>query len=166
MQPHWRSLLSELTNNRPEKSTNLPTPANGPIHAECRILKHMVATAAEAEVRGLFQNGQKTVPLRITPHELGFTLPPTQIKKENFAAKGIVTSTVRQKSSKAMYIRFYQMKDRVKQKDFFVYWKPGSQNMGDYLTKHHSPYQHREIHVIYLYMSNALIKIDNIIVHK
>ena len=121
----------------PKKFPNLPPPANGPIHTECRILKHVVASAAEAEFRGLFHNGQTLVPLIITLHELGFTQPPTPIKTDNSAAEGIVTATVRQKSSKAMDMQFYWMKDRVKQKDSFVHWKPGSQNMGDYFTKHH-----------------------------
>ena len=58
------------------------------------------------------------------------------------------------------------MKDRLKQKDFFIYWKPGNQNMGDYFTKHHPPYHHREIRATYLYMANALLKIDQKIVHK
>ena len=31
-----------------EKSPNLPPPENGTIHTECRILKHVVASAAEA----------------------------------------------------------------------------------------------------------------------
>ena len=58
------------------------------------------------------------------------------------------------------------MKERVKQKDFFVYWKPGSQNMGDYFTKYHPPHHDREICATYLYMENALLKIDQKIVHK
>ena len=58
------------------------------------------------------------------------------------------------------------MKDRVKQKDFSVYWKPGSQNMGDYFTKHHPPHHHREICAKYLYMANALLKIDHKIVQN
>ena len=58
------------------------------------------------------------------------------------------------------------MKDRVKQKDLFVYWKPGSQNMGDYFTKHHPPHQHREICATYLHTENALLKFDQKIVHK
>ena len=57
------------------------------------------------------------------------------------------------------------MKERVKQKDFFVYWKPGSQNMGDYFSKHHPPHHHREIWATYLYMANALLKTDQNIVH-
>ena len=32
----------------PKKSPNLPPPANGPIHTECRIRKHVVASAAKA----------------------------------------------------------------------------------------------------------------------
>ena len=161
-----RALLPQFTNNRSEKSPNLPPPANGPIHTECRILKHVVASAAEAEVGVLFHNGQTAVPLRITLHELGFTQPPNPIKTGNSAAEGIVTATVRQKISKAMYMRFYWTKDRVKQKDFFVYWKPGNQNMGDYFTKYHPPHHHREIRATYLYMANALLKTDQIIVHK
>ena len=58
------------------------------------------------------------------------------------------------------------MEDRVKSKQFLVYWKPGSQNMGDYFTKHHPPHHHREIRATYLYMENALLKIGQNIVHK
>ena len=61
---------------------------------------------------------------------------------------------------------FYWMEDRVKQKDFFVFWKPGSQNMGDYFTKDRLPHHHREICATYLYMANALLKVDQKIVHK
>ena len=100
----------------PEKSPNLPPPENGPIHTECIILKNVVASAAEAEFGGLFHNGQTEVPLRITLHEIGFTKPPTPIKIDNSADEGIVTATVRQKRSKAMYMQFYWMKDRVKKK--------------------------------------------------
>ena len=38
--------------------------------------------------------------------------------------------------------------------------------MGDYFTKHHPPHHHREICATYLYMANALLKIDQKIVHK
>ena len=85
-----------------KKSPNLPPPSNGPIHTECRILKHMVASMAEAEVVGLFHNGQTSVLLQIKLHELSFNQPSTPIKKDNSAAKGIVTATVRKERSKAM----------------------------------------------------------------
>ena len=38
--------------------------------------------------------------------------------------------------------------------------------MGDYFTKHHPPHHHREIRATYLYMANALLKLDQKIVHK
>ena len=53
-----------------------------------------------------------------------------------------------------------------KTKDFFVYWKQGSQNMGDNFTKHHPPHHNREICATYLYMENSLLKIDHKIVQK
>ena len=134
--------LSSLPTD-PKKPPNLLPPANGPIRTECRILKHVVASAAKAEVGGMFHNGQTAVPLIITLHELGFTRPPTPIKTDNSAAEGIVTATVRQKRYKAMDMQFYWMKYRVKQKYFFVHWRPGSQNMGDYFTKHRPPHHHR-----------------------
>ena len=76
----------------------------------------------KAGVGGLFHNGKTALLLRIKLHELCFTQPPTPIKIDNSAAEGILTATVRQKRSKAMEMLFYLMKDRVKQKDFFVYW--------------------------------------------
>ena len=88
--------LSSLPTN-PEKSPNLLPPANVPIHTECRILNHVVASAAESEVGVLLHNGRTALPLRITLHKLGFTQPPTPIKTDNSAAEGIFTATVRQK---------------------------------------------------------------------
>ena len=79
----------------PKKYPKLPPPANGPIHTECRSLKHVVASTDEAEVGGIFHNGQTGVPLIITLHEIGFNQPPTPIKTDNSAAEVIVTATVR-----------------------------------------------------------------------
>ena len=52
------------------------------------------------------------------------------------------------------------------QKDFSVYWKPGSKNRGDYFTKNHPPHHHREICATYLYMENAILKIGYKVMHK
>ena len=90
----------------PKKYPNLLPPTNGPIHIECRVLKHVVVSAAKAEVLGLFHNGQTAVPLRITLHDLGFTQPTTLIKADNYVAKDIVTATVIQKRSKATDMQF------------------------------------------------------------
>ena len=99
MQPHWRSLLPEISASRSGKISKPTATINGPIHTEYRILKHVVASATEADVAGLFQNVQTDVPLRITLHKLGFPQPPNPIKIDNSAAEGIVTAMVRQKKS-------------------------------------------------------------------
>ena len=78
--------LSSLPTD-PKKSPNLPPPANFPIHMECIILKHVVTSAAEAEVGGLFHNRQTSVPLIITLHELGFTQPPTPTKNRQLRGR-------------------------------------------------------------------------------
>jgi hypothetical protein len=53
-----------------------------------------------------------------------------------------------------MDMRFYWVKDRVKQGQFHVYWGPGYQNLGDYFTKHHSPAHHKKMREIYIHASD------------
>ena len=68
--------------------------------------------------------------------------------------------------SNAMYKIFYWMKERVKQKDLFLYWKQVSQNLGYYLTKNHPPHHHKEIRLTYLYMTNAIFKLNHAVVQE
>ena len=93
----------------PRKAPNLVPASNVPIHTECRILNHVVMSAAKAEVVGLFITGKKSVPLQIILRELGFPQPPTTTKTDNSASEGIFTTTVRQKKSKEMDMSFYRM---------------------------------------------------------
>jgi hypothetical protein len=44
-----------------------------------------------------------------------------------------------------MYMRYYWLTDRVRQKQFDVYWGPGRENLGDYHTKHHSAQHHKDM---------------------
>ena len=118
----------------PVKAPNLPLRANGPIHMECGILKHLVVSEAKAEVGGLFQNGKIAVPLRITHHELGFPLPLAPIKTDNSASEGIATATVRQESSKAMDMQFYWMKDRFKKKSFLLETRKSKHGFTHHIT--------------------------------
>ena len=68
-----------LTPADPEKAPNFPPPENVPIHMECRILKHVVASAVKAEVGGMFHSEQTALPLYIKIEELGFPQSPTPI---------------------------------------------------------------------------------------
>ena len=110
-----------------------------------------MASAAEAEVGALFVNGQDAIPLRNTLIELGHPQPPTPIQTDNSTAAGFANDTIKQKRSKAMDMRFYWIKDRVEQGQFLIYWRPGSENLGDYFTKHHSPSHHRLMRPVFLH---------------
>jgi hypothetical protein len=82
--------------------------------------------------------------------KLGHPQPPTLLETDNTTATGYSNGTIKQKRTKAMDMRFYWIRDRVKQGQFNVYWDPGYQNLADYSTKHHSPAHHkimREIHI-------------------
>ena len=57
-----------------------------------------------------------------------------------------------------MDMRFYWIKDRVQQKQFHIYWKPGKFNKADYFTKHHPAAHHCNIHSAYLHNKNMSSK--------
>jgi hypothetical protein len=124
---------------------------NGAIHTVCAKLRHVMASTAEAEVGALFLNGQEITVLRTTLTELGHPQPATPIKTDNSTAAGIANNSIKQKRSRAMDMHFYWVRDRVLQGQCLVYWKPGTDNMGDYFTKHHSPAHHQQIRPQYLH---------------
>ena len=124
---------------------------NGPVMVIAKIIKNVMASAAEAEVAALFLTAQEMVPLRQCLIDLGHPQPATPLKTDNSTAKGIVTGTIKQKRSKAIDMRFYWLRDRVKQGQFNVYWEPGQHNLADYVTKHHPSTHHKRLRPIYMY---------------
>ena len=63
---------------------------NGPILTECCSLKHVVASAAEAETSALFHNAQNAIPLQHLLTAMGHPQPPTPIKTDNQVANAFV----------------------------------------------------------------------------
>eukprot|EP00957_Ditylum_brightwellii_P072206 5489128-Ditylum_brightwellii.AAC.1 len=84
-----------------------------------------MSSAAEAEVGALFINSKAVVGLRIALQEMGHPQPPTPIMTDNSTASGIANSSIKQRRSRAIDMRFYWVKDRVQQGQFFIFWKPG-----------------------------------------
>jgi hypothetical protein len=82
---------------------------------------------------------------------MGYNQDATELKTDNTTAYGIINNTVQQKLSKAMDMRFYWVKDRVKQDQLNLVWTPVDTNMGDYFTKHHSPAHHKCMILYYLH---------------
>ena len=124
---------------------------NAPIHVICTTIKN-VASAAEAEVSSIFLGCQRACNIQTLLEELGHPKPidGTAIYTDNRTAKGNLTSLFRQKLSKAFDMRYYWIKDRIKQKQFKLTWRPGTDNMADYFSKHHPPWYHKKMRYKYL----------------
>jgi hypothetical protein len=123
--------------------TATPPPYNGAIHTISSIMRNVMASATEAELGAVFQNARDCVPLRIALEEMGHPQAATPIQTDNTCAAGIANKTVKQHRSKAIDIRFYWIRDRIKQVQFIINWRAGKDNLADYFTKHHSPAHHK-----------------------
>jgi hypothetical protein len=54
-----------------------------------------------------------------------------------------------------MDMQYHWLTERVRQKQFDVYWRPGNEYLGDY-TKHHSEQHHKDMHRFILHQANSL----------
>jgi hypothetical protein len=127
--------------NKPPQEETL----NGSILNVASVINNVVISVAESEVGVCFQNAQSGAPLTATLTELGHIQPATPLRTYNSTAFGILSETIKQKSSKAMDMRYHWLNDRFHQKQFDVYWCPGHENLGDCHTKHHSAQHHRDM---------------------
>jgi hypothetical protein len=87
---------------------------------------------------------------------LGHTQPATPLRTDNSTAFGTLNETIKQKRSKSMDMIYHWLTDRVRQKQFDVYWRPGKDNLGDYHTKHHSAHHHKDMSQFILHQANSL----------
>ena len=76
---------------------------NGAILVNANVIKHVMSSAAEAELGGLFFNMKDAVPIRAALEEMGHPQPPTAIVVDNSTASGIANKTVKQRRSKATW---------------------------------------------------------------
>ena len=135
-----------LGNNPPKDEV-----PNGPILVKSEIQRQVLSSAAESEIAAAFSNAKDATQIRTTLNEMGHPQPATPIQLDNTTAVGFANQQIKQRKSKAIDMRFYWLQDRVNQKQFHVYWAPGSKNLADYFTKHHPTVHHRHIRYFYLY---------------
>jgi hypothetical protein len=102
-----------------------------------------MSSAAEAKLGALFINAKAAVSMRQTLEELGHLQPRTPIQTDNSTAFALLTSKILQKALKAMDVRFYWLGCRENQQQYRFYWRPGTQNLADYFTKHHPASHHK-----------------------
>ena len=79
-----------------------PIALNGAIFMFCRILKIVVASAAEVELGALFLNYKEGKVLRLTLEEMGHRQPPTPVHCDNLTATGIANDTVKKQRSRSI----------------------------------------------------------------
>ena len=127
---------------------------NGVILIECRTLRNVVTSAAEAETAALFYNGQHIIVLRRLLEALQHPQSPTPLKTDNTTANSFVHNNINQRKSKSWDMRFYWLKDNITKQYIKVYWKRGKDekdpNKADYHTKHHQIIHHRGIRTEYV----------------
>ena len=70
---------------------------------------------------------------------------------DNTTVIGFANDTIKQKRSKAIDMRLYWIKYHSKQGQFLISWRPGHENLGDYVTKYHSPAHHIRMRPVYLH---------------
>ena len=83
----------------------------GAVYTTYEIIKNVMPAASEDECRSTFIKYNPTVPLRITLKEIGHPHPLTSVQIDNSATEGIMNSTMQQKRSLAMVMRFYWVQD-------------------------------------------------------
>ena len=118
-------------------------PNNGSVHNVAQIIKALMSSATDAELGALFINAREAVHTRNILEEMGHPQPPTPIQTDNSTANKVVKNKVQPKRTKPMGMRFYWLRYRMAQKQFCFHWRPGTSNLTDYWTKHHSGVHHK-----------------------
>jgi hypothetical protein len=96
-------------------------PNNGAVLNIAHIIKHVMASAIEAELAALYIMAREAVFIRIILEELGHTQPATPLQTDNSTAEGVVNGKVQPKRTKAMGMRFHWLRDRECQDQFHIY---------------------------------------------
>ena len=82
------------------------------------------------------------IPLRHTITEMWWPQPQTPIQTDNSTAVGFTSKTIVNKATKSADMKLWWLRDRESQEQSRYYWALGSENEGDYSTKHHPPIYH------------------------
>jgi hypothetical protein len=82
---------------------------NGAVLIISKRIKHVMSSAAEAEIGAVFINAKGGAVLRTILEELGHPQPPTPMETDNTTATVYSNGTIKQKRTKAMDIKIWQI---------------------------------------------------------
>ena len=109
-----------------------------------------MASATEVGFGGLFENFQKATYMKAYLAEMGQLQPPTLVATNNTAANSIFNGTEKQKRYRAIDMRFYWVRGRIRQNNFHIFWEEGNKNLVSYVTKKHPIWHHRAMRPRYV----------------
>ena len=139
---YFRLLDKEDTHNR--------SIHNGAVLIECKTIRHVVSSAAEAETKGVFENAKKIIAMRHLLHDMGHPQKQTTINTDNSTTVGFVSKNIQLKKSKSWDMNFHWLRDKELQNKIKVVWKKGKANNADYFTKHHAIKHQRKTRPTYI----------------
>eukprot|EP00804_Cyclotella_cryptica_P030782 CCRYP_015048-RA/>CCRYP_015048-RA protein AED:0.45 eAED:0.45 QI:0/0/0/1/1/1/2/0/128 len=84
-------------------------PNNGTILNIAHIIKHVMASATEAELAALFITAHESVYIHIILQELGHQQPATPLQTDNDVADAVVNGKIQPKHIKAMDMCFHRL---------------------------------------------------------
>jgi hypothetical protein len=116
---------------------------NGVVLNISHVIRAVMSLAAEAELGALFINAKTAVFMQCTLEEMGHPQTCTPIQTNSSTAHVLLTNKIMPKVLKAKDMRFHWLNCCKAQDQNRFYWRPGTQNLADYWTKHH-PASHHE----------------------
>eukprot|EP00957_Ditylum_brightwellii_P139295 10615583-Ditylum_brightwellii.AAC.1 len=123
-----------------------------------------MALAAEVETGDSFVNTRMGEKLQPALEEIGHLQLAVPVMTDNLMMCGIVNKTVKQRRTCVINMQFDWVRGYCAQGHFIIYWVSETENMGDYLTKHHTGLYHRRILHQYLpeprYLTQSVKIID------
>eukprot|EP00957_Ditylum_brightwellii_P065264 4950314-Ditylum_brightwellii.AAC.1 len=128
-------------------ATDVPT--NRAIHNECSTICNVIGSTAEAEVGGLYVNCQQGE-FCTALQEMGYPQHVTIVITDDSTADGIVNIRTKQPRTRSMDMRFYWIKDRIKQGHYLVMWQPRNNKLADYSTKYFPSAYYKSVQKMYL----------------
>ncbi len=118
---------------------------NGAVLNISQIIRAVMSSAAEADLGALFINAKTAISIQQTLIKLGHPQPRTPMQTDNATAHALLTNKSLPKALKAMDMRFHWLRCRNTQGQFHYYWRPGTQNLADYFTKHRPATHHKSV---------------------
>ena len=143
----------------PDKSSDKKPPLNGAILVICKTIPHVMTSAAEAEMAGIFMNAKEIIPIRHALEALGHPQPPTPLKTDNSTSSAFIDNNMKQRRSKTWDMRWNWLRDPKTKKQIKPYWDRGVNNLADYPTKHHPPIHHKRMRSTYLHVAHNICQI-------